>query len=240
MKKRLKVPIIIVLSILGAIVFYVGTYTHASQSALDAMKSTNQVQINETNKYITYTPLGKIQCGLIFYPGGKIEPSAYSRVFYALATQGIETIVIKMPFNLAMLNINGARKAMQSNPEIENWYLSGHSLGGVFATEYLKDNESDFSGMIYLASYPSKDVTCLATPILSINASNDSVVDADTYEQAKNKLPAETTYYTIEGGNHTQFGDYPLQKGDTVATITYDEQHNQIVKQILLFIKNNN
>ena len=37
-------------------------------------------------------------------------------------------------------------------------------------------------------------------------------------------MPKNTEFIKIEGGNHSQFGDYGLQKGDNKATITKKEQ----------------
>ena len=42
--------------------------------------------------------------------------------------------------------------------------------------------------------------------------------------------------YTIHGGNHSQFGDYGLQRGDGVATITTMEQHLMIIDQFILWM----
>jgi Alpha/beta hydrolase family len=41
----------------------------------------------------------------------------------------------------------------------------------------------------------------------------------------------------IQGGNHSQFGDYGLQPGDNEATITRADQQKQVVDATAQFLK---
>jgi len=137
-----------------------------------------------------------------------------------------------------MFNINGADGILDGEPDINSWYMGGHSLGGVFATEYLKNHSDDFKGMVYMASYPNSDISQTGLKVLSINGTLDTVLNKEGYEEAKSLLPANTKYVDIIGGNHTQFGDYNLQSGDTIASISADQQHILIVDLILEWVKN--
>lgn len=240
MNKILKSLFIAIGSLALAIVLtffiYVSNYEKATEPALEAMQSQNNVVVEETRSYITYLPETGSDIGIIFYPGGKVEPSVYSRVFSQLAQKGIGTVVVKMPFNLAMFNISGAESVLEDFSGIEKWYLGGHSLGGVFATSYLKDNMDKFEGMFFLASYPAADLSRSSIKVLSINGTLDTVINREGFEEGKKKLPPQSIFLDIEGGNHTQFGDYNLQKGDTEATISAEEQQRQIVEAIFDFI----
>lgn len=239
MKRVGKIVLIVIASLIVIAGFgfgvYVSDYDRATEPAIEALHSTELVTVENGDDYIVYTPNNEIKCGLVFYPGGKVEPTVYSRVFSELAEHGIQTVVVKMPFNLAMFNMNGARKVLEEY-DADTWYLGGHSLGGVFATEYLKENADEFEGMIYLASYPSSDISNLDIDVITINGTRDTVIRRENYDEAKTKLPADAQYYDIEGGNHTQFGDYNLQSGDTEAAITAEEQQSIIVEKILEFI----
>ena len=53
---------------------------------------------------------------------------------------------------------------------------------------------------------------------------------------AESRLPEDTTYTTIEGGNHSGFGLYGQQNGDGTATMTAEEQQKQLVQLIKQFI----
>lgn len=240
MKKIVKIAavtfLLILLVIGGLFLIYVGDYEKANQDAVYALSSSEDVEVIDNDDYIIFTPKETYSIGLIFYPGGKVEPSVYSRLFNALAKKGIKTIVVKMPFNLAMFNINGADGIVDNNPDVTTWFMGGHSLGGVFATEYLKDHLDIYDGMIYLASYANSDISTSELRVLSITASLDTVLNIDGYENAKSLLPSDTYFYEIIGGNHSQFGDYGLQKGDTKATISTEEQHHLILQEIMKFI----
>lgn len=47
---------------------------------------------------------------LIFYPGAKVEYTAYVPMFYTLAQQGVDCFVVKMPGNLAAFGMNKAEE----------------------------------------------------------------------------------------------------------------------------------
>lgn len=46
-------------------------------------------------------------------------------------------------------------------------------------------------------------------------------------------LPPNTVIHAIEGGKHSQFGDYGFQSGDGTATIAQDEQLQIITEKTL-------
>lgn len=54
--------------------------------------------------------------------------------------------------------------------------------------------------------------------ILQITGSDDGVLNREDWESAKANLPEDTTYVTIEGGNHGQFGSYGMQK-ETISLL---------------------
>ena len=54
--------------------------------------------------------------------------------------------------------------------------------------------------------------------------------------KAKEDLPKDTEYVEIEGGNHSAFGDYGLQKGDTKSIIPENKQLDITVESICNFI----
>ncbi len=84
-------------------------YSHADDTALAALSSNGSYTVMDTSNYITFTPTSnKSSIGIIFYPGAKIQPEAYSVIASKLATNGYTTIIVKMPFNLAIFGENKA------------------------------------------------------------------------------------------------------------------------------------
>lgn len=70
--------------------------------------------------------------GIIFYPGGKVEYTAYAPLMEACAREGILSVLIKMPGNLAVFVINAAEGIQEQYQTVDKWYMAGHSLGDLW------------------------------------------------------------------------------------------------------------
>ena len=172
--------------------------------------------------------------GFIFYPGGKVEYTAYEPLMFALAERGIVAVLVEMPFNLAVLDVNAADGIAEQVPDVKEWYIGGHSLGGSMAASYLADNKEEIEGLILLGSYSTADIS--DERVLSIYGSEDKVMNREKYEKYKPNLPADFSEEVIDGGNHAYFGYYGEQSGDGEATISRDAQIDYTVYCITLFL----
>jgi len=183
-----------------------------------------------TEPWLTFTPAEPSGTGLIFYPGGRVEPESYAPPLQAIASDGYITIVPDMPFGLAVLAPDTADEIIEAFPEIERWVIGGHSLGGAMAAQYTAENEG-IDGLALWAAYPPADVDLSAAPIAatSIYASEDGLTSLAEIEASRAQLPPDTVFIEIDGGNHTGFGSYGEQDGDGVATIDPEEQQAQVV-----------
>lgn len=178
----------------------------------------------------------------IFYPGGLVEEDAYIPLMTKIAKEvEIAVFIRKMPFNLAILNGNGANTILNKYSYIDDWYIGGHSLGGVMASSFILDSDTDFKGLILFASYPmeKKPLTLTDISVLSIVGELDGLVTQEEFYNNKHLLPPTTEYLVIEGGNHAQFGTYGDQKGDLPATISEVEQQRITTDVIKEFIEKN-
>ena len=220
--------------IIGAI--YLGDYYRVDGEAL--LEYTSQSVTDATftideNGLIIVTPQ-KAKAGFIFYPGGKVEYSAYLPLMLELADRGILCVLTPMPFNLAVLDMNAADGITEKFPEIESWYIGGHSLGGSMAASYLAGNKNEFSGLVLLGSYSTADVS--DSKVLSIYGSEDKVMNREKYDKYKTNLPDGYTEIIIEGGNHAYFGIYGEQDGDGTAEISNEKQISLTAEYITTFI----
>ena len=239
-KKRLIIIIILTLLFAGVAYFayYVSDYSHADSTAIAALSSNGSYNVEDTANSITFTPTeNKSSTGIIFYPGAKIQPEAYSVIASKLATEGYTTIIVKMPFNLAIFGTNKADNVIAQHGEISTWVIGGHSLGGVFASDYAVNHQNKIKGVIYLAAYPNTNASNATFKALSIRGSQDGLATSTQISQNLNKFPINTTFITIDGGNHANFGDYGVQVGDNKSSITKQEQQNMTVNYILAFLK---
>ena len=240
MKKRTRIILSACLAVL--LVFgvggyaYVSDYYHADETALEAMAyQTGSVQTEQDGDVIWFVP-EEPTAGLIFYPGGKVEHTAYAPLLHACAENGILCALVRMPGNLAVLDANAADGLQEAYPEIITWYIAGHSLGGAMAATYAAAHPEDFDGLILLAAYSTKDLTGTALRVLSVYGSADSVMNRESYEKNRSNLPADTTEVVLDGGCHAQFGSYGPQDGDGVPTISGEEQVRQTTEAITAFI----
>ncbi len=243
MTRKKRIILTLIISVICVLLFtllismgiYLGTYYHAEDTKVDAFLEMSQVEKIDIDKNkVAFVPQNP-KAGFIFYPGGKVEAEAYYPLMAENAKQGVLSIIVEMPFNLAVFDINGAEGIKEEFPNVEKWYIGGHSLGGSMASSYLDKNREDYDGLILLGSYSTVDFSDSDISVLSIFGENDMVLNREKYDQYKGNL-SNLTEYEIYGGNHAGFGMYGEQKGDGNATITSEEQIAITVEQIILFI----
>ncbi|MCC8152720.1 MAG: alpha/beta hydrolase [Lachnospiraceae bacterium] len=240
-KKKWKIVLLIIIAILAVCVIgvfaYVNDYYHVETTALESLESDELVQVSqlEDGAYV-FEPEGEISAAIIFYPGGKVQYESYAPLMNAWAENGILCILPHMPGNLAVLDINAADDYQDLYPEIENWYMAGHSLGGSMAASYLGKHIDEYDGLILLAAYSTADLSDTDLKVLSLYGSNDGVLSMEKYEENKNNLPDDFAEVVIDGGCHSYFGCYGAQDGDGTPTISQDEQVQETVDATLEWI----
>lgn len=228
----------IVIALTAASAFYLGDYYHADENAIAAFENDAAITVTELeNGNLIFEP-ESAKAGLIFYPGGKVEYTAYVPLMEACAEQGILCILVEMPFNLAVFDVNAADGMIEEYPEIEDWYIGGHSLGGSMAASYLEDHVDDYEGLILLGAYSTADFSDSNLDVLSIYGSEDHVLNKEKYEEYKSNLPEDYTEVVIEGGCHAFFGVYGKQDGDGTPTITNEEQIQMTAEEIAALVGN--
>ena len=217
---------------------YVSNYYHADEDAVQAMSVVDDISVSQMDGDVIVFAPAEPKAGLIFYPGGKVEYIAYSPLMRACAEQGILCVLVKMPCNLAVLDMNAADGIAEHYPEIENWYIGGHSLGGAMAAAYAAEHSSDLDGLLLLAAYSTKDLGDSNLTVLSIYGSEDRVLNLQKYDEYRRNLPSDSVEAVIEGGCHAGFGNYGPQKGDGTPAITNREQIGQTAEKIAeVFLK---
>ena len=217
--------IVLVLAIITRVcASYVGDYYRADQNAIETFAPMNAVSTELLDDgTLVFKPENATK-GFVFYPGGKVEYTAYQPLMAACAQQGILCILVEMPFNLAVLDINAADGIQEQHPEIEKWYIGGHSLGGSMAASHLANHIDDYDGLILLGSYSTADLSKTGLDVLSVYGSEDKVMNRVKYDENKSNLPSDLIEVVIEGGCHAYFGMYGAQEGDGKPTISNEEQ----------------
>lgn len=216
-----------------ALCIFASNYYHAKPTAEKYLESSGDVKVKRLSDYCFFDGSGNDDA-VIFYPGAKVEYTAYAPLMYRLAESGIDCYVMEMPLNIAFFGINKADKIIDIG-SYKRYFLAGHSLGGVAASGYCAKNPDKAEGIIFLASFPALELGDDAD-VLSLYGSRDGVLDMEKYEHGKEYFPEGAEEHCIEGGNHAGFADYGAQKGDNAADISNEEQIDITAAYITDFI----
>ncbi|MBP6880455.1 hypothetical protein KBC31_02385 [Candidatus Saccharibacteria bacterium] len=244
--KYISLIILIVVIAAGARFVYWGSNpAKASTSALKSAEN-QSVIIDRNDDYVSVMPKDiKPTKAFILYPGGNVEPEAYIPSFASLSQQAqIMVIIPRVPFALAFLDIDSAYSVrslvIHDNPQINSWFLGGHSLGGVAACRAIThEDQYSFSGFVLLASYCSNDISDNPTNVISIVGSDDGLISQEDIKTHKNNLNTKARFEVIEGMNHAEFGAYGPQKGDNNAKISNQQATAAFTKLLASFIDDN-
>ena len=211
-----------VLLMVTACGIYLGDYYRADMDAIEAFAAEAVRTDTLPGGDLVFYP-DSAEAGLIFYPGGKVEYTAYIPLMETLASEGVLCVLVKMPGNLAILDMDAA-EGIPEMFDIDTWYIGGHSLGGSMAASYLADHTDDFEGLVLLGSYSTADLSNSGLEVLSLYGSQDLVMNREKYAKYRENLPSDLTETVIEGGCHAYFGMYGAQEGDGIPTITNEAQ----------------
>ena len=204
----------------------------AHEAATDALRSDQVVTVEHVDDFTAFIPSQpQTDHTVIFYPGAKVDHEAYAPLLRMLAQEGVASVLVKMPGDLAVLAPNKGDDAIEAFSELGPWFAAGHSLGGAMAASWFADRLSSLEGLVLMAAYPAEsvDLSKVAHPVVSVTASEDAVLDWDVWDERRSNLPSHTQYVDIEGGNHAGFGAYGPQDDDGVATICPEAQWEQTV-----------
>ncbi|NCB36007.1 MAG: alpha/beta fold hydrolase [Clostridia bacterium] len=227
-KKRLKIILIslLLLPVIlgGGFLVYASDYYRADETT-NAILQSGQAQVRDD--MIILRPEVASGSALIFYPGAKVEYTAYLPLLEKLRQNGITSVLMKMPFNMAIFSVNAADKAFDELSGIDHWFIGGHSMGGAMASSYAAGHQEKVKGLVLLGAYIYGDV-----------APKDALTVYGTLNADLEKhIDYTDNVVIIQGGNHAQFGNYGEQKGDPKALISREEQQDIAVQAILSFIR---
>ena len=236
MKKKLFliVPGLFILLIAAVFFIYAGSYYRAGEAAASALAPDETVHVMQTDYGWLFDGPSETSA-LIFYPGAKVEETAYEPLLRRFAENGMDICLVKMPLRFAFFGA-GAAKGVMEQASYDHWYIGGHSLGGAMAANYAAAHPEEIDGIVLLAAYPTKAIDNSLLTII-IYGSEDTVINGERLEKSREYVPANSDYHMIQGGNHAQFGDYGEQKGDGIAGITAQEQQEETVSVVMRYLR---
>lgn len=237
------------LALAGALVFFSMPYTD-STGGVAAVEEDERVTVEQTDFGYALTPTDTdAEAGLVFYPGGRVAPDAYVGSLGAIpAETDVAVFVPEMGLSLAVVDYglgqagvrsHAADRVMEEYPDIEDWYVGGHSLGGAMACRYARQasatSESP-SGLLLYGAYCDLSLAESDLDVLSVVGDADMVLDRDAYERNLANLPSGAQTRELQGVNHTQFGSYTGQ--DAPSGTSYRVAHERLNEVVIPWFEN--
>jgi hypothetical protein len=172
---------------------------------------------------------------VVFYPGARVHRDAYIAT-WAPIVSATDTLVLipRMPLNLAIFGRNRASSVIAAHPDIETWWVGGHSLGGAMAASFAGGQDPGaVDGLLLWGAYATEgagvadrdDLT-----VLSVSGSRDGLSTPADIAERRPLLPDGALLVEVAGMNHAQFGRYGPQRGDLPATISDEEASSRLLE----------
>ncbi|WP_232528816.1 alpha/beta hydrolase [Mycetocola zhujimingii] len=197
--------------------------------ALEAWQN-DAIEITDTETGIVMEPAsGATSTGLVFVPGAKVDPYAYLYKLSGIVENGTTVVITKPTLNLAFADLRPLDAFTTNAPRIDEWFVGGHSLGGVKSCQYASD--TSVAGLVFFGSYCATDLSGTDLPVLSYVAQNDGLSTPQNIEDAAGLLPADTITVELPGANHADFGDYGVQPGDGESTVDDSDVRDAITDE---------
>ncbi|MFJ4174550.1 alpha/beta hydrolase [Microbacterium sp. NPDC089696] len=213
---------IVVLGVGGILVWSQVGVMAAEPEPLADVRADPAIRIEDAPQGIVMTPAdGDSDRGLVFVPGAKVDPWAYASILQGLADDGVTVVITRPWLNLAFFDLRGLDAFTSAAPDIDDWAVGGHSLGGVRACQLAADAEA----LVLFGSYCTDDVSTRDLAVLSISGSEDGLSTPAKIDAARHLLPADAEMVEIDGASHASFGDYGPQAGDGEPTISRADMH---------------
>ncbi len=232
-RRRVRIAGLTALSALALVVvgflIWANTPYSADRAPVIEVWANGAVQVEYRDEGILMTPAGEADAttGLVFVPGARVEAHAYMFQLSGVVEQhGVTVLITEPTLNLAFFDTRTLEQFTSAAPEVDRWFVGGHSLGGVRAC--LMTPGADVEGLVLFGSYCANDLSDSGLTVLSIAGENDGLSTPATIEQNAGMLPAETRFVTIEGANHASFGDYGAQSGDGPRSITSEQMRAEL------------
>jgi len=205
------------------------------------LQSSGAVAVRDSGGVLQFMPRhDTTSAGLIFLPGGAIDPRAYVPLLRAVAEAGHPAVLVRLPWRAAPTDASRQvvwdRVLAIANQQPERrWILSGHSRGAALSARFAGEHPEALAGLVLIATTHPKEfsLAALPIPVTKIYATNDCVADSAAVFANAGLLPASTRWVRLEGGNHRQFGWYGAQLGDCSATIGREAQQAATLETLL-------
>lgn len=221
----------LVVTVVGFLTFFHIVFPADRAATLDVFRDSRVAVEARDNRVIMSPTQDPDSVGMLYFPGARVDPYSYLYPLVDIAAEGTTVVIVDPLFNMALVDTRGVAELTGDLPEVAEWVLAGHSLGGVKAC--LEASHPSVTHLVLFASYCATDISSLDIDVLQVVGSQDGLLDDDLRVEALRLLPTgEETILVIPGANHADFGTYGPQPGDGPSSYS-DEEMRAIITEAL-------
>lgn len=213
----------------------------ATDDAIAATISDQSVSVESGDWLVMQPAAAKPSVGVIVYPGAYCDIRGYAPVLRRIAAAGYLVVTVSMPFDFAIFAPSRATKVREAYPEIKNWVLVGHSMGGSIAGWYAYRHQDELDGLIFWDAYPPPDSSLAESklPVLHLHRAKLDGKPPAKHAEMRDLFPASSKWVPIPGGLHMYFGSFNggVYEEQWEAEISREGQHDIVVATMLEWIQ---
>jgi poly(3-hydroxybutyrate) depolymerase len=166
--------------------------------------ASERVQVHTDDDATMFFPAGVPEdaAGLIFLPGGGVDPAAYLPVVRRLADAGLHAALVRLPYRVAPTEASRNEVWQRIIRVRVRWggkrpvVLAGHSRGGALAARFADQHAMELDGLALVATtHPrDQDLSRVRFPVVKIMGTEDCVAPLDDARGNSGRLPAHTQW----------------------------------------------
>jgi hypothetical protein len=210
----------------------------ATPAAIAMLESDASVRVQSGDWLVMQPAAGAPKAGLILYIGANCDIRGYAPVLRDVAAAGYLVVIPSMPFDFAIFSPDKADDVLAAYPDIEQWVLAGHSMGGAMAGRYADLYPEKLAGLIFWDAYPpgSNSLADSALPVWHIHRAKPDGAPSQKFVDMRELFPADSVWVPVPGGQHMYFGSFDggIYEEEWPPGIARDEQHSIITRSVLL------
>lgn len=200
-----------------------------TEEALAALIDDEFVSIESDDWLVMRPDTSEPVVGLIVYPGANCDIRGYAPVLRTVAARGYLVVVVSMPFDFAIFAPSRANEVRVAFPQIRQWIIAGHSMGGAMAARYAFQNQENLAGLILWDAYPpsSSSLADSQLPVVLIHRATPDGQPPEKFQGMRNLFPGNSLWVPVPGGLHMYFGSFNGggYREKWTAGIARDAQH---------------
>lgn len=227
--------LLIIMSVLG--VYSVLRYDSASSNILEITESFDYEETDDWYVFANDLTSKSASAGVVLLQKNKVDEKAYFYLANTLQKKGYNVFIPKNFLKQPAFSINIIDKMQKRYNNIDNWVIGCHGNSCGTFERYSTQLTNKITGLFYLGALPKEKTIKSNVPICVIYGVNDSVINKSVLTDDNILYHSDNVeVYIIEGGNHTNFGYYKLDRNDTEASITAKEQQDIVARRLQQFI----